>query len=219
MHAARLLCPKGAVSTKPTPLHQAPFSQTCTHSTAPHTSEAPHSRRLPEHSRHRAHACTLRAAPRRDAAVATGVLDGVDAIFGLHNWPALPHGVVASRAGTIMAGTAEFRITMHGRGGHAAMPQGNIDPVPPLAALVAALQVRAAPCMERMLARACAAGTPPPARRFLLRPRRPPRLAGGSIQRRHPPPPARRAKRATPPVPCRRSCPGRPPRCTPSLSR
>jgi acetylornithine deacetylase/succinyl-diaminopimelate desuccinylase-like protein len=76
--------------------------------------------------------------------VATGVLEGVDAIFGLHNWPTLPEGVVASRAGTIMAGTAEFRITMHGRGGHAAMPQGNIDPVPPLAALVTALQVRVA---------------------------------------------------------------------------
>lgn len=74
-----------------------------------------------------------------------GVLDDVDAIFALHNWPALPAGIVASRSGTIMAGTAEYRITMHGRGGHAAMPHQNIDPIPAVASLVSALQVRAHP--------------------------------------------------------------------------
>jgi metal-dependent amidase/aminoacylase/carboxypeptidase family protein len=71
-----------------------------------------------------------------------GVLDDVDAIFALHNWPSLPDGMVASRSGTLMAGTAEYRITMHGRGGHAAMPHQNIDPIPAVASLVSALQVR-----------------------------------------------------------------------------
>jgi acetylornithine deacetylase/succinyl-diaminopimelate desuccinylase-like protein len=47
-----------------------------------------------------------------------------------------------------MAGTAEFLITMHGKGGHAAMPHQTIDPVPAAAALITALQVRLASSMS-----------------------------------------------------------------------
>eukprot|EP00892_Ulva_mutabilis_P001853 jgi/Ulvmu1/11669/UM008_0078.1 len=69
-----------------------------------------------------------------------GVLEGVDGIFGVHNWPTMPIGHVGSRASTLMAGSAEFAVTIVGRGGHAALPQGNIDPIIPTAALVTAFQ-------------------------------------------------------------------------------
>lgn len=64
----------------------------------------------------------------------------VDAIFGLHVMPTLPSGQYATRAGPIMAGALSFRITIKGRGGHAAMPHLNIDPVVVAASLVGALQ-------------------------------------------------------------------------------
>jgi metal-dependent amidase/aminoacylase/carboxypeptidase family protein len=69
-------------------------------------------------------------------------MDGVDAVFGFHNLPTLATGVVGGRAGTIMAGSAQFHITLRGRGGHAAVPQGNIDPVVAAAHLITALQAR-----------------------------------------------------------------------------
>lgn len=63
-------------------------------------------------------------------------------MFGMHLWPMLPSGQVASRAGTIMAGAIQFDITIRGRGGHAAMPHLTADPVVAAAAIVTALQVR-----------------------------------------------------------------------------
>lgn len=72
-------------------------------------------------------------------------MDGVAAVFGFHNMPHLPTGVVGGRAGTIMAGAAQFHITVRGRGGHAAMPHGNHDPVVAAAHLVTALQARRGP--------------------------------------------------------------------------
>lgn len=52
----------------------------------------------------------------------------VEAIFGYHNWP-LEKGVVAARAGAIMAGADGFKITLRGQGGHAAIPQKTINPI------------------------------------------------------------------------------------------
>ena len=53
----------------------------------------------------------------------------VQAIFGMHNWPGLPAGEFAVRSGPVFASSNEFNITIHGRGTHAAMPHGGIDPV------------------------------------------------------------------------------------------
>ena len=50
-----------------------------------------------------------------------------DAVFGLHNWPGLPYGRFAVRAGALMAGTTGFEIDVQGRGAHAAMPHLGID--------------------------------------------------------------------------------------------
>lgn len=43
-------------------------------------------------------------------------------IFGLHNWPDLPPGVIGTQRGPIMAASYLLRITLTGRGGHGAMP-------------------------------------------------------------------------------------------------
>ena len=70
-----------------------------------------------------------------------GALDGVEAIFGIHNLPTLPLGTVASMPTAVKAGATAFRITFHGRGGHAAMPHANRDPILPAASFVTAVQV------------------------------------------------------------------------------
>jgi amidohydrolase len=65
---------------------------------------------------------------------------GIEKVFGMHNMPGLPVGQFAIRPGPIMAATAEFTITVKGKGGHAAMPHRTIDPVVIGSQIVAALQ-------------------------------------------------------------------------------
>jgi IAA-amino acid hydrolase len=64
----------------------------------------------------------------------------VQRIFGLHVWPMVPTGTITSRAGTFLAATTSFEITIKGKGGHAAMPNLAIDPVVTAAKLVADAQ-------------------------------------------------------------------------------
>ena len=61
-------------------------------------------------------------------------------IYGLHNWPGLPPGKLAVRAGPVMAATDEIQITVRGRGGHGAMPHLVVDPVLASAHIITALQ-------------------------------------------------------------------------------
>jgi amidohydrolase len=66
--------------------------------------------------------------------VDAGVLDGrvgpkVSAIFGLHGWPGLKVGTVATKAGTLLAATDTFCATFVGRGCHGAFPHLGLDPV------------------------------------------------------------------------------------------
>ena len=65
---------------------------------------------------------------------------GISRVFGMHNMPGLPVGEFAIRPGPIMAATAEFTIMVKGRGGHAAMPHGTIDPIVAASQMVLALQ-------------------------------------------------------------------------------
>ena len=65
-------------------------------------------------------------------------------VFGLHNLPGLPAGDFAICPGPIMAATAEFSITVRGRGGHAALPHTTVDPVVTACQIVGALQTIAA---------------------------------------------------------------------------
>lgn len=63
-----------------------------------------------------------------------------DAAFALHIWPTLAHGVVACRAGAMLASTDMLVATIVGRGGHAAMPHDALDPIPAAAEIILALQ-------------------------------------------------------------------------------
>ncbi|KAE8711810.1 IAA-amino acid hydrolase ILR1-like 1 [Hibiscus syriacus] len=58
-----------------------------------------------------------------------GVLENVEAIFGLHLVHAYSTGVVATRAKEFLAGCGSFKATISGKGGHAAIPQHAIDPI------------------------------------------------------------------------------------------
>ena len=65
---------------------------------------------------------------------------GIGRVFGMHNMPGLPVGSFALTPGPIMAATAEFTITVEGKGGHAAMPHTTIDPLVAASQLVLAFQ-------------------------------------------------------------------------------
>ncbi len=54
----------------------------------------------------------------------------MQAVFGMHNWPGAPVGTFAVSAGPVMASSNEFKITIRGKGSHAALPHNGIDPVP-----------------------------------------------------------------------------------------
>ncbi|WP_313302092.1 M20 aminoacylase family protein [Diaphorobacter sp.] len=64
----------------------------------------------------------------------------MQAVFGMHNWPGMPAGCFAVSPGPVMASSNEFKITIHGKGSHAAMPHMGIDPVPIAAQMVQAFQ-------------------------------------------------------------------------------
>jgi len=67
-------------------------------------------------------------------------LEGIDCIFGLHIWPFLDTGCVGILPGPAMAQPDIWRITLTGKGGHAATPHETRDPVIAAAHLVSALQ-------------------------------------------------------------------------------
>ena len=69
-----------------------------------------------------------------------GILEGVDVCFGYHIWQGIPVGKVGIISGPCMAAVDEFKITITGRGGHAAYPHLAVDPVLIAAQVVTALQ-------------------------------------------------------------------------------
>ncbi|WP_245960815.1 N(2)-acetyl-L-2,4-diaminobutanoate deacetylase DoeB2 [Wenzhouxiangella sediminis] len=69
-----------------------------------------------------------------------GALEGVEAIFGWHNWPAIPFGKAVCPDGAVMAGNGTFEINVRGQGGHASQPELCRDPVLAASAIVTALQ-------------------------------------------------------------------------------
>lgn len=72
--------------------------------------------------------------------IAGGVLNNVDAIFGIHISSQLQPGELGTRAGAIMSAVNDFGITIHGKGGHAAMPEQCADPIVAAAHVIVALQ-------------------------------------------------------------------------------
>ncbi|WP_020409887.1 N(2)-acetyl-L-2,4-diaminobutanoate deacetylase DoeB2 [Hahella ganghwensis] len=69
-----------------------------------------------------------------------GALEGVKAIYGWHNWPAIPLGQVVCPDAAVMAGNGTFQLTVQGAGGHSSQPELCRDPVLAGSAIVLALQ-------------------------------------------------------------------------------
>ena len=63
-----------------------------------------------------------------------------DAIFAMHNMPGFKPGRLLFRKGATMASSENITITLHGVGGHGAMPDKAVDPVVAGAAIVMGLQ-------------------------------------------------------------------------------
>lgn len=72
--------------------------------------------------------------------VEEGLLDGVDAAFGLHGWPTLKTGRVAVKTGEAMASADFFTIKIAGVGTHAADPGSGVDPIAVAGHILTALQ-------------------------------------------------------------------------------
>ncbi|MBX9788543.1 MAG: amidohydrolase [Pirellulales bacterium] len=71
--------------------------------------------------------------------VAAGFLNGVAGIFSLHMDPSRAVGTVGVRVGTFTANCDSLRVTITGRGGHAARPHQTRDPIAALVQLVSSL--------------------------------------------------------------------------------
>lgn len=63
-----------------------------------------------------------------------------DISLGLHLWNTAPLGQIGIASGPVMAAASDFKITLKGKGGHAALPNLCIDPIVCGAQLVSALQ-------------------------------------------------------------------------------
>ena len=74
--------------------------------------------------------------------IADGLFDlfPMEAVFGMHNWPGMPAGTFAVSPGPVMASSNEFKITIRGKGSHAALPHTGIDPVPVACQIVQGFQ-------------------------------------------------------------------------------
>ena len=64
----------------------------------------------------------------------------VDAVYGMHNWPAMKPGWVGVNPGPMMAAADRVTIEVTGRGGHGAHAYMTVDPVVVSAHLITAIQ-------------------------------------------------------------------------------
>lgn len=62
------------------------------------------------------------------------------AVYGMHNWPGLEAGTFAVHDTAVMAAVDTIKISIQGKGGHAAMPDQVIDPILTGAQLINSLQ-------------------------------------------------------------------------------
>ncbi|MCI8515071.1 MAG: amidohydrolase [Lachnospiraceae bacterium] len=70
--------------------------------------------------------------------VKLGYLNPVDRFYALHVDPELPVGVLSVCKDRAMASCDRFELTVQGKGGHGSSPEGAVDPVGALAAILAA---------------------------------------------------------------------------------
>ncbi len=77
-----------------------------------------------------------------EAMIKDGLFDQFDmkTVWGMHNWPGMDVGKIGVHDGACMAAADFFEIHIKGSGGHAAIPDLAIDPIPCGAAIVQSLQ-------------------------------------------------------------------------------
>jgi hippurate hydrolase len=64
----------------------------------------------------------------------------VEAVYGMHNWPALRPGTIGLNMGAMMAAADRVTVEIEGKGGHGAHPYQTIDPVLVAAHIITAVQ-------------------------------------------------------------------------------
>ncbi|QQS09983.1 MAG: amidohydrolase [Phycisphaerales bacterium] len=69
-----------------------------------------------------------------------GLGNPVEKIFGLHGWPQLPLGRMASRVGPLLAAVDDIEVTVRGTQSHGAYPHFGRDPIVTTAHIITALQ-------------------------------------------------------------------------------
>ncbi len=72
--------------------------------------------------------------------ISTGVLDDVNAIFGIHNISDAEVGIMGIKTGAMTAAVDRFEIKITGVGSHAAKPERSVDPIIIATSIVTALQ-------------------------------------------------------------------------------
>lgn len=80
------------------------------------------------------------AADGAKTVIQTGVLKDVETYYAFHADPSLPTGTVGIKKGAIMAAVDKFKVTVEGKGAHAAMPHLGNNPIPVMAQMMSALQ-------------------------------------------------------------------------------
>ena len=63
-----------------------------------------------------------------------------DRVIGTHLWNQIPTGTIGVNRATVFASADQFRLTVHGKGGHGAMPHKTIDPVAAIAEIITTAQ-------------------------------------------------------------------------------
>ena len=63
-----------------------------------------------------------------------------EAVYGMHNWPGMAEGQFAVHDTAVMAANETLKITIKGKGGHAAMPDQCVDPIVIGAQIITAIQ-------------------------------------------------------------------------------
>jgi len=69
-----------------------------------------------------------------------GCLEGVDEVYGMHNWPTVEFGTLLTKVGPVMAHTSRFEVIIKGKGGHGSQPHQGVDPIVCASACVLSLQ-------------------------------------------------------------------------------
>ena len=77
-----------------------------------------------------------------DAMIKDGLFDRfpVQAIYAMHNWPAMPSGSIGINSGPMMAAADRITIEITGKGGHGAHAYLTVDPILVAAHIITALQ-------------------------------------------------------------------------------